>query len=328
MGNWKSIYLSISVDSPSVTLVDMLLFLVSDCWLIESPFLETRAYELISMPFTVQTLRAITKLSSSFGRVNISASLLHRIFQLLMSYYELLMSQLHEIRSLFLRHQKRKSSNFISFCSSLGELMPFASPLPFFFSLRSLSQFNITLLLAQKQHELDWRPRSRDDFLFLFSFGSCSKNEANSHCCVYLATFQRFEWIIFVILLLGDVSMSADQDWKGRGGKAGDGREGTTNGSRRMMAMERHNAKRIFGSSHSRQWRNHFHSSPSSSLLSLIDFCRQECDEVSTSLLPTHSVNNKQKLTSSRLLCTMLQKALKREKNKRHVVRCCLLIPF
>lgn len=51
-GNWKSIYLSINVESMSDTLVvirSMLLFPLSDWMLIESPFFETRAYELISM---------------------------------------------------------------------------------------------------------------------------------------------------------------------------------------------------------------------------------------------------------------------------------------
>lgn len=50
-GNWKSIYLSINVESMSDTLVgiwSMLLFPLSDWMLIESPFFETRAYELIS----------------------------------------------------------------------------------------------------------------------------------------------------------------------------------------------------------------------------------------------------------------------------------------
>lgn len=51
VGNWKSIYLSINDESMSDTSVDiwsMLLFPLSDWMLIESPFFETRAYELIS----------------------------------------------------------------------------------------------------------------------------------------------------------------------------------------------------------------------------------------------------------------------------------------
>src|SRR5690349_15333720 len=106
----------------------MLLFLVSDCMLIESPFLETRAYELISMALTrQQALDNNTKLSSSsFKRVNILASSLpHRLFEFLMSYVELLMSQLHNFLSFFYsffnfeRHKcKENPQNFIPFCSS------------------------------------------------------------------------------------------------------------------------------------------------------------------------------------------------------------------
>lgn len=72
-GNWKSIYLSINVESMSDTLVviwSMLLFPLSDWMLIESPFLEIRAYELISMAkllFTWSTLKTKARLSSCDG---------------------------------------------------------------------------------------------------------------------------------------------------------------------------------------------------------------------------------------------------------------------
>ena len=141
-GNWKSIYLSINVESMSVTLVDiwsMLLFPLSDWMLIESPFFETRAYELISI--ASQTLKTNTELSSKIAeRVNnfTILDLLARSRKYLMNYYEFLMSQLHSVFVPFShQHARKRVFNFTSFLRSSrdhsndndenDELMPFFS---------------------------------------------------------------------------------------------------------------------------------------------------------------------------------------------------------
>lgn len=82
------------------------------------------------------------------------------------------MSQLHWVLSFFRASTWDEKILKFHFFSArqrgpTGELMPFLRFLP------STFQFNITLLLAQKLHELDWRPRSRR--WFRFSLLSCSR---------------------------------------------------------------------------------------------------------------------------------------------------------
>lgn len=304
--NWKAIYLSINVNSKSDILFDMLLLLVSDCKLIESPFLETRAYELISMAFTRQTLNIVTKLSS-LERVNISASLLHRVLELLMSYYELLMSQLHKVLSLFPASAKMKILKFHFFLlitRTLDELMPCSVPFPpCSFPFCFLFSYSIQHHSFVTSTKAAWTwlttPVSRW-FPFLSSFSYLFLFEKRGKLCcavfskmvesVYLPTFQRVEWKIFVILWATRLCRPTERG-KGETGKWG---EGIATAREEWWWWCGTMRKRIF-------WEQPLDNSERpfpffTFLLSLIDFCRREWDGVATSNTFLHSVNNQQSL--------------------------------
>lgn len=99
-----------------------------------------------------------------------------------MNYYEFLTSQLHSVCPFF-SYALQKLLEFHSFLFIKGllyELTTLFSFSPQF----SEPQFNITLLLAQKQCELDWRAQSWVLFFLYFLF-SCSQNKATEKHSVW-----------------------------------------------------------------------------------------------------------------------------------------------